>query len=79
MFISSFVFFRINFGVLLHDWYLLCGSGAGLFNSFGSGKMYMGADWNRNPLPTVDEAWSGAHANAQQRSERCVLRSRARL
>jgi len=29
--------------------------GIGLVNSFGSGKVYIGADWNHHPVPTQDE------------------------
>lgn len=32
--------------------YLLWGDGAGLVNSFRSGKLYLGAGWNKTPFPS---------------------------
>lgn len=37
------------------EFYEFFGSGMGLVNSFGSGKLYYGADWNQTPIPSLDE------------------------
>jgi len=47
----------ITYGLLFSgiEFYEFFGSGMGLTNSFGSGKLYYGADWNQTPIPSLSE------------------------